>query len=237
MNMKLKDGNNIPVLDIKNANAPTMPTVVSEGELFKKILGAEWLTLHPEIQARFARNPLLDQPLYYTGTLSELRCSWFGRILGYLTMPMIKGALLPFNDQNFPVDIEVYSRPGSLAIFKQRIYRLHGRAPIQFTSFMLEGSKGEVLEYVGMGLGMKLLLRVQDGDLYFTSDGYFWEIFGRRLPLPALLTPGKTFLCHRNETSDKFNIRIEIRHPWFGTSFVQAGQFREVSDSATSITA
>ena len=200
----------------------------SEGELFKKILGTEWQKLHPDIQLRFNKNPVAGEPLYYTGTLSELTCSKLGKLLGYLTMPMIKGALLPFNDSNFPVDIEVYSKPNCPFIFKQRIYRLNKRKPIQFTSYMQESAQGEVLEYVGMGLGMKLALHVQEGNLHFTSDGYFWEILGMRIPLPGILTPGKTYLCHQNDSPSQFNIRIEIRHCIFGTTFTQVGVFREL---------
>jgi hypothetical protein len=44
----------------------------SEGELFRKILGDEWKKLHPDIKARFAKNPEISQPLYYKGKLSEL---------------------------------------------------------------------------------------------------------------------------------------------------------------------
>lgn len=203
--------------------------IPSEGELFKKILGPEWRRLHPDIQARFDKNPLPGKPLNYSGSLSELTCSRIGRLLGYLTMPMIRGALMPYNDADFPVDIQVYSKPDCASIFKQRIYRLNGRKPVMFTSFMAESSKGEVLEYVGMGLGMKLVLAVRDGNLHFESDGYFWQLLGVRIPLPGLLTPGKTFLCHRNNSANQFDIRIEIRHALFGTTFTQAGVFREVA--------
>ena len=202
--------------------------IPSEGELFKKILGAGWGNLHTDIQRRFDKNPLPGKPLYYRGELSELTASRVGKLLGYLTMPLIKGALLPFNDKNFPVDIEVYSKKNCASIFKQRTYRLNGRKPVQFTSFMRESESGEVLEYVGMGLGMKLLLDVRDGNLYFESNGYFWELFGVRVPIPGLLTPGKTYLYHRNQTPEQFDIRIEIRHPWFGTTFTQVGVFREL---------
>lgn len=203
-------------------------SIPSEGELFKKILGADWSRLHPDIQARFDKNPLPGKPINYTGHLSELTCSRLGRVLGHLTRPLIKGALMPYNDANFPVDITVYSKQDCPSIFKQRIYRLNGRKPMQFTSCMQESSKGEVLEYVGMGLGMKLVLDVREGNLHFESDGYFWEVFGVRIPLPGLLTPGKTFLCHRNNHANQFDIRIEIRHPIFGTTFTQAGVFREL---------
>lgn len=197
----------------------------SEGELFKKILGAEWGKLHPDIQRRFGHHPAPGQPLLYRGLLSELTSSRFGKLLGYLTLPFLKGALMPYDDADFPVDIEVYSKPASPCIFKQRIYRLHGRQPVRFTSYMQESERGEVLEYVGWGLGMKLLLDVRDGNLHFTSDGYFWRLFGWRMPLPALLTPGKTFLCHCNDNPGQFNIRIEIRHAVFGTTFTQVGVF------------
>ncbi|MCH8620873.1 DUF4166 domain-containing protein [Undibacterium sp. TS12] len=202
--------------------------IVSEGELFRKILGREWQKLHPDIQARFAKNPEPGKPLYYTGELSELSCSRIGKLLGHITKPMIAGALIPYTDHNFPVDIMVYSKPDCPSIFKQRIYRLHNRKPIQFTSYMQESEKGEVLEYVGMGLGMKLVLHVHEGNLYFTSDGYFWDVLGWRIPIPGIFTPGKTFLCHRNDNPEQFNIRIEIKHALFGLTFKQVGVFREI---------
>ena len=215
-----------------NASIPASSANPSEGELFKKILGPEWQKLHPDIQRRFEKNPAPNQPLYYNGILTELRCSTFGRLLALLTRPLVKGALIPYNDANFPVDIQVYSKPHGAAIFKQRIYRLHGRRPIQFTSYMLESTKGDVLEYVGLGLGMQLELQVQDGCLHFASDGYFWQIFGWRIPLPHLFTPGKTLLWHRNKSPTEFEIRIEIRHQLFGLAFTQAGFFHEIEGPA-----
>jgi len=200
---------------------------VGEGELFRKILGAEWSKLHPDIQTRFAKNPEPGKPLLYYGALSELSASRIGKVLGFVSKPLIQGALIPYDDRNFPVDIQVYSKQGCSHIFKQRIYMLNNRKPIRFTSFMAESEKGEVLEYVGMGLGMKLKLQVDNGSLHFTSDGYFWDVLGWRIPLPGLLTPGKTYLWHHNEAPNRFNIRIEIRHALFGLMFTQVGVFHE----------
>ena len=83
---------------------------------------------------------------------------------------------------------------------------------------------------LGAALGMKLVLSVENGSLHFQSDGYFWDVLGWRIPLPGLLTPGKTFLWHHNETPERFNIRIEIRHRLMGTTFTQVGVFEEVAD-------
>ena len=204
----------------------------SEGELFKKILGHEWLKLHPDIQRRFDKNPTPGTPLRYTGTLDELKSSFIGKLLGFMTLPMIKGALIPYDDGDFPVDIEVYCKDGSDAIFKQRLYRLNARKPIQFTSYMRESEQGEVLEYVGLGLGMKLVLSVREGNLHFRSDGYFWDLFGWRMPLPDLLTPGATDLIHINQGGNRFRIRIEIKHRLFGRTFFQAGEFWELPDDS-----
>lgn len=202
--------------------------VRSEGELFRHVLGDEWGSLHPDIQHRFGMNPPVGSRLYYTGTLWELTCSRLGKLMAWATQPFVRGALIPVTDHDFPVDIEVFSRPGDPAIFKQRIYRLNGREPIMFTSRMVALGTDRVIEYVGIGLGMVLKLSVNDGNLYFTSERYFFEVFGVRIPLPGVLTPGKTFLVHRNESPESFSIRIEIRHALFGTTFTQAGEFREL---------
>ncbi len=139
---------------------PSSPalSLPSEGELFKKVLGPEWLALHPDIRRRFDQNPSPGQPLCYRGELSALWCSRFGHVLGLLSRPFIHGALIPHRAQRVPVDIDVYGKPHDPAIYKQRIYRVPGHSPIQFTSFMREGPRGEVLEYVGLGLGMALVL-------------------------------------------------------------------------------
>lgn len=200
----------------------------SEGELFKKIMGEQWQKLHPDIQRRFDKNPEPGKPLRYTGTLEELSCSVWGRMLGYITMPLIKGALIPYTASNFPVDIEVYSKPDSPYLFKHRVYKLPGRKPIEFTSYMKESEAGGVLEYVGCGLGMKLLVFEKDSNLHFKSDGYFWDIGICCIPLPDILSPGNTYLMHINEGGDRFRIRIDIHHKLFGKMFVQAGEFHEL---------
>ena len=209
-------------------DASTQPMPPSEGELFRRTLGERWALLHPDIQKRFEKNPEVGHRLHYTGTLDALTASPIGKVIAWLSRPLIGGALIPVVDHDVPVDIEVFSKLGHSAIFKKRIYRLNGRPPVTFTSFMLGNARGEVFEHVGAGLGMTLRLDVREGHLHFQSGRYFLAVLGLRLPIPGLLTPGKTDLLHQNVGPDRFRIRIEINHPIFGTTFVQAGEFREV---------
>ena len=204
--------------------------LASEGDLFKKILGTRWRSLHPDIQRRFDKNPAPDRPLTYQGVLEELTCSFWGKLIGHITRPFIKGALIPYTDYGVPVDIRVYSKVACPNIYKERTYRLSNRKPIVFTSHMKESKKGEVLEYVGMGLGMKLIVFEKDTNLHFKSDGYFWDIGLFRIPLPDILSPGNTYLTHVNEGSNQFRIRIDITHPLFGKMYTQGGVFREVRE-------
>jgi hypothetical protein len=203
----------------------------SEGELFKKILGDRWLCLHTDIQKRFEKNPIHGTPLYYEGILDELYCSIWGKLLGYITRPLIHGALIPHTAHHFPVHIQVYSKIDCPYIFKERIYFLPDRTPITFTSYMRESEKGEVLEYVGSGLGMKLIVFEKDSNLHFKSDGYFWDIGLFRIPIPDILSPGKTYLTHVNQGHDQFSISIIIKHPVFGIMFKQTGTFHEINKS------
>ena len=166
----------------------------SEGKLFKEVLGNKWKDLHIDIQTRFDKNPSPDSPLKYEGIIDELYCSGWGKVLAYITKPMIKGALIPYSENDVPVDIRVYTLNNDPNIYKERIYKLKNKKPLLFTSNMRLSTNGEVLEYVGMGLGMKLTITEKDSNLHFESDGYFLDIGFFRIPIPALFTPGKTLL-------------------------------------------
>jgi len=201
----------------------------SEGALLKAATGEAWSQLHPDIQQRFEKNPPANHHLYYQGELSRLWCSRLGQCMAWLSLPVIKGALLPWRAQQAPVSIQVFSDPDQDVIYKQRLYYLKPNKPVSFTSKMRATADQFLLEYVGAGLGMELSLQVQNGELHFHSRRYFWELFSKRWSLPHHLTPGKTWLVHRNIDQQRFAIYIEIKHPWWGITFIQEGVFTEVS--------
>jgi hypothetical protein len=210
-----------------NKNDNRIP--VSEGELLKRALGDHWPRLHPDIQRRFDRNPEPGQPLLYQGTLDDLSCSRWGKILGNLTKPLIGGALIPYTAADVPVSIQVFCKAHCPElIFKERHYHVPKRKPIRFVSYMKDFRDGLLLEYVGCGLGMYLLPFEKDGNLHFLSKGYFWDIGLCCIPLPDILSPGLVRLSHINVDPDHFSISIKIDHSVLGKMFYQSGLFYEV---------
>ena len=207
----------------------TISKYASEGELFKKIMGHKWNNLHPNIQERFNHKASPTQPLQFVGELTELRCSFWGKILAYLTQPFIAGALIPYNSNQCAVDIDVYTEEHSSFLYKKRLYKIPNRKPIEFISYMTESKTGDILEYVGCGIGMKLLVFEKETNLHFKSDGYFIDIGLCCLPIPKLFSPGDIYLIHINEGKDKFRIVIDITHKWLGKMFLQKGIFHSVS--------
>src|SRR5713226_5672686 len=84
-------------------------------------------------------------------------------------------------------------------------------------------------EYVGRGVGMTLTIYARGGALVFRSKNYFLELFGRRLFLPAWLTPGTLYVTHAELPDGKFSFALQIFHPRFGLLRRQMAIFREIA--------
>ena len=205
-------------------------TAFSEGQLFKSQVGERWRNLSPHIQKRFDANPSPEKPIRYHGTMIRVEASFLGIVLANLIR--FSGALLPHVGKDIMTDILVFSKPGIPDIFKQRVYFFPGKKPFTFNSNMRRSENGDVLEFVGFGLGMKLLVTEKDGNLHFSDDGYFFSIGKWRIPLPSPLNPGKTILVHSDMGEKTFKIVIDICHPVFGKMYYQEGIFHHVEDAA-----
>jgi hypothetical protein len=83
-------------------------------------------------------------------------------------------------------------------------------------------------EHVGCGVGMTLTVYARDGALIFRSRNYFVDLLGRRLMLPAWLTPGTLYVTHAELPDGKFSFTLQIFHPRFGLLIRQMAMFREV---------
>lgn len=210
---------------------PERTHAFSEGQLFKSQVGEErWKNLSPHIQKRFDANPSPDKPIRYQGTMTRVEASFIGVVLANLVR--FSGALLPYVGKDVATDILVFSKPGMPDIFKQRVYFFPGKKPFTFNSNMRRAENGDVLEFVGFGLGMKLIVTEKEGNLYFSDNGYFFSIGNWRIPLLSPFNPGKTRLLHSDMGEKTFKIVIDIQHPIFGKMYYQQGIFHHVEEAA-----
>ena len=87
-------------------------------------------------------------------------------------------------------------------------------------------------EVVGGGVGMALVLRVEDGVLTFRSSGFFLTLFGRRLPLPRWLSPGTLTIGHRDLGGGRFAFTLGLTHPIAGSLIRQTLEFSDMKEAA-----
>src|SRR5262249_11643982 len=112
---------------------------------------------------------------------------------------------------------------------RARLYaRRKGFPQVIHSSKRFAGPTG-LEEYVGRGVGMTLTVYAREGALVFRSKNYFLELFGRRLFLPAWLTPGTLYVTHAELPDGKFSFTLQIFHPRSGLLLRQMAMFREIS--------
>ena len=190
----------------------------------KNQLGADWKKLHPNVQARFDREPEPGETVIYTGTMLDIRRSRLGWLFAHLTR-LVGNPLTPFRGRSVPVDVALFRKEGRDGVFWERTYFYPGRKPYVVVSVKRESGDGEMLECVGGGFGMKLKVTARDGDMHFESYRYFWDFPGFRVPLPHWITPGKAHVIHHDLGKGDFMYTISMIHPQLGETFYQQGIF------------
>ncbi len=178
----------------------------------------EWKKLHRDIIRRFTtKRP--SQRLRYIGVVNWVYCSPAGKLIACLLKPF---ELLPAQNARH-VAFEFLIQHQANHIKKQRRYFLDTNEIFTFRSiFSLDPTLHEEFK---TGLGMKLKLSVENGDLLFSDQGHFWRIGTWRIPIPRWCSIGKFELLHHNIDARYFQVIIRISHPILGVLFYQQGKF------------
>lgn len=191
----------------------------------QRLLKDKWADLHPNIQERFRRDPLPGANIVYAGSMEEIRCSKMGRLFAYLTR-VIGNPLTPHEGKDVPMRVELIKVQGYAGVCWQRTYFYPRRKPYVVISVKRENELGQMMECVGGGFGMVLDVYPENGSLHFVSKRYFWQVLGKRVPLPHFLAPGKTHVIHDDLGGGAFRFTISMVHPQLGETFYQTGIFR-----------
>ena len=198
----------------------------------------EWFSLPLAIRRRFSKRLAGGQTIVYAGEILESwtsRAGWWlaqaARLIGR-PLPLTRDAQVRSRRSPAVRVASMVTVTEDLATGGQiwtRIYaRRKGFPQVIHSSKRFAGPTG-LEEYVGRGVGMTLTIYAREGALVFRSKNYFLELFGRRLFLPAWLSPGTLYVTHAELPDGKFSFTLQIFHPRFGLLLRQMAIFREIA--------
>jgi hypothetical protein len=189
-------------------------------DLARMLHPADWGRLPASLRHRFAAG---HGPATYRGALTCERSAigacfaWASRLFG--------APLAAMQATDLPVTVDV--RPvGSAVVWTRTL----GTGQV-VSSVKLAGPGGTVIERTQGGLGMVLDLSVEDGALVFASRSFFLAVGRWRVPIPALLTPGRCRVEHRGIDAARFRFTLSMVHPLWGTTFRQTGVFADSAEA------
>jgi len=194
---------------------------------FARLLGpAAWQRLTPAIRRRFTEKPGRDTPIRYHGVMQQVRCSTTGWLLAQACR-LFGTPFALHRGANVPVTITLHQVDDGAAIGWERTYHYPDHSTAIVCSEKRVAADGTLIERVGAGFAMKLVLSEEHGALNFRSCGYLWQLGPFRLSLPDYLSPGAAHVIHQDLGAGRFRFVMTIRHKLFGTLFHQDGVFRE----------
>ena len=212
----------------RNLVLSELETDAPEDMRFKELLGeAEWNRLPEAVRRRFSRHMEDGKSIVYKGVITKMEANWAGRLLGQVCK--LIGAPLPTEHQanGTPAIVTVTEDKQGNGQFWTRTYgRKSGFPQVIHSSKRFQGTTG-LEEYIGYGIGMDLEVAREGDAIVFLSAGYYLEIFGRKLPFPRFLEPGKVKVSHADQGEGYFAFILEVSHPLLGQMIHQRGIFCE----------
>ena len=186
--------------------------------MFNKILSEQWNSLSPFIQQHYGLRD--GEGIYLKGQLAVKH----GKFLKLL-MPLIRltGSLVPVEGQCFNVSV-LNKREGENYYWCRKFEKDH--KVYEFNSVMnLYGN--DVIENVGLRIGIKMRLSERNGGLLYEDKGYVFKLGKQYVPIPLHLLMGKSVIEEFTLSDNKHDIdmRFVVTHPWFGFMFSYMGYF------------
>jgi hypothetical protein len=179
---------------------------------------AGWARLPDAVIARFG-GAALDAE--YAGE-GRFEANWAGRV--FARLGLIFGRPLPAHVGAAKVFIRVTQSAAGEAW--TRIYCFAGGDEI--VRSVKHAGRGAWLEERAGPLIMRLKVFEEKRALVFDCIDFLLRFGPLELPLPIELTPGRIRVEHHDFGGGRFAFTLEARHPWFGVTFRQICELRDV---------
>lgn len=195
---------------------------------FRALLtAADWGKLPAAIQRRFTKRLAHGETVLYRGAVARTKLTSAGWLIAQICR-LIGGPLPHRRNATGPAVVAVTEDPSVDGQIWTRLYARDGTFPqVVHSAKRFAGPTG-LEEYVGHGIGMALTIHVVRNALVFRSTHYFVELFGLRLRLPRIVSPGQMEIVHAEEAGGKFSFTLSLVHPWLGRMVHQIAYFEEV---------
>lgn len=192
--------------------------------VIRKALGENWSDLGEIVRQHYDISPGTASNMVIEGVMSEVYHSPFAKL--FLLPGRLFGALVPHRGRNIPTRVRNWTETDNeKAMFWHRTLSFPGRLPVIFRSRMEHVRNNEIIEYVRFGMGIRMLLSVQNSALVYESAGYVWHIGTLSIPIPGWAILGEAVIVEKPLSENQFHIDFVIRHPIFGKTFSYAGIF------------
>jgi hypothetical protein len=199
---------------------------------FRRLLGeVRWTALPEATRRRFARHIGAGACVSYVGEVTECRTSRLGWALAQAAR--LVGSPLPLgHETGVAASVSVTGDAEGCAQYWTRQYsRGHGFPQVVHSAKRFAGPTG-LEEYLGLGIGIALVLEAVDDTLLFVSDHYFLKLGRLRLRIPSWLAPGRMVVGHVELGEGRFAFTLDLVHPWFGELVHQLAAFADCEATA-----
>jgi hypothetical protein len=192
----------------------------------RRVLGEEhWARLAPAVRRHYDLSPSFAEDMILDGVMEEIRHAPL--IKPWLMLARWFKALVPYPGDNVPVKVRNRTDPTTPdSLYWHRTFSFPDGRVTEFLSRMEPAGRGQIVEILRFGVGIRMRLSVEDGALVFTGLQHCWKLGPMMIGIPNWALLGNAVIVESPVSDDEVRLDFEIVHPWLGRTFAYRGRFR-----------